>query len=55
MFGWVILGLLIVVGIVVGAYVSARWGRGAQSAMSPEMESEVASYINYGRGPHIGG
>lgn len=54
MIGWIILGLMFSVGMFAGAYANARWGRGARSGMSPEMEAEAANYVNYGRGPMIG-
>jgi hypothetical protein len=55
MIGWILLGLMFVAGMFVSIYASARWGRGAHSAMSAEMEAESASYVNYGRRPMIGG
>jgi hypothetical protein len=54
MIGWILLGLMIAVGLFAGIYVSARWGRGAYTGMSPEMEAESAYYANYTRGPWIG-
>ena len=54
MLGWLALFGMMAVGFLVSTYLAHRWGRGAQESMSVKMESESASYTNYGRGPHIG-
>ena len=51
--GWIIMLGLIFGGMVIGTILSMRWGRGAQEQMSTNMESESASYTNYGRGPFV--
>jgi hypothetical protein len=53
MIGWLVFGLIALVGFVLSIIAHDRWGRGAHSAMSPEMEAEAANYVNYGRGPHV--
>lgn len=54
MIGWLVLFGMIAAGFLVSTLLAHRWGRGAQESMSVNMESESASYVNYGRGPHIG-
>jgi len=55
MFGWLIMAGLIGIGFFVSVFLAARWGRGSYEGMSINMESESASYMNYSRGPHVGG
>lgn len=54
MSAWIIFILFIIGMVVSSGLMSHYWGRGAHSAMSPEMEAEAANYVNYGRGPHVG-
>jgi len=54
MIAWILFTLFILGVIIASVLMSHHWGRGAHSAMSPEMEAEAARYVNYGRGPHVG-